>query len=131
MKLVNFYNSVYNGQSSENILTTLSVAPGHMQKYNYDNKQFHLQKGLMMKYKIGKDVYWQRIEGQVYVVKQNRFLLLNKTGSLFWLEIFYNKQKNSICKKLSDMYGVDISIIENDIDELIDELLNLEVLEYA
>ena len=85
----------------------------------------------MMKYKIGKDVYWQRIEGQVYIVKQNRFLLLNKTGSLFWLDIFYDKQKNSICKKLSDMYGVDISIIENDIDELIDELLNIEVLEYA
>ena len=85
----------------------------------------------MMRYKIGKDVYWQRIEGQVYVVKQNRFLLLNKTGSIFWLEIFNDKPKNSICKKLSDMYGVDISIIKNDIDELIYELLNLEVLEYA
>ena len=84
-----------------------------------------------MKYKIGKDVYWQRIEGQVYVVKQNRFLLLNKTGSIFCLEVFYDKQKESICRKLSDMYGVDISLIENDIDELINELLNLEVLEYA
>ena len=84
-----------------------------------------------MKCRIDCKVCWQRIKSQIYIIRDDKFILLNESASLIWMGIYQGKTTTEIAKDLYNLYGTDYSVILDDVSGTVNDLISAGVLTYG
>ena len=80
--------------------------------------------GGIMKCRIDCKVCWQRIKSQIYIIRDDKFILLNESASLIWMGIYQGKTTTEIAKDLYNLYGTDFSVILDDVSGTVNDLIS-------
>lgn len=83
--------------------------------------------------RVGEDVIWQQVEGQVVLLELNaaRYYTLDAVGSKMWEALLESADVDTARARLLDTFDVDDATLRRDLAELIERLAGSRLLVVA